>query len=101
MYKVMYNSTVIRKQIYLEERQQAAIQSLAEARGVSEAAVIRDAIDRQSDPGSRTPMDPGAWKRAMDLMRSLDKTSDSRSRVKWTREDLYEERLAKYGRHSG
>lgn len=35
-----------RKQVYLEDEQERAIKQLARSRGVSEATVIRDAMDR-------------------------------------------------------
>src|SRR5437870_6806515 len=73
VYNVMYRRFfVVRKQIYLKERQQEAIRSIASARGISEAEVIREAIDTQG--GQQThhhPLDPVAWKRALKLMRSL------------------------------
>lgn len=37
--------TMKRKQIYLEEAQERAIKRIAEARGVAEAVVIREAMD--------------------------------------------------------
>ena len=94
---------MIRKQIYLKERQQEAIRSIAAARGVSEAEVIREAIDTRR--GLQThdhPLDPSAWKRALKLMRALQPKKKTppkhQSRKKWNRAELYEDRLASYGR---
>jgi hypothetical protein len=41
---------MIRKQLYLEDRQQGKLQRLAEAWGCTEAAVMRQALDRLPDP---------------------------------------------------
>ena len=93
---------MIRKQIYLKEQHQHAIRSIAKARGVSEAEVIREAIETHR--GQRThshPLDPSAWKRALKLMRSLQpkKTAAKRGATRqWNREELYEERLNRHGR---
>ena len=38
---------MVRNQIYLEERQEARLKRVARGRGISEAEVIRQAIDRQ------------------------------------------------------
>ena len=93
---------MIRKQIYLKEGQQAAIRDIAEARGISEAEVIREAVDshRGLQPHSR-PVDPSAWDAAMKLMRSLQPKKRVRkyqSAGKFSRAELYEDRLNRYGR---
>ena len=45
---------MIRKQIYIQQRQQQAIRNVAGARGISEAEVIREAIDARAGPQTRT-----------------------------------------------
>ena len=99
MYNVMY---MIRKQIYLEERQQQTIRSLAALRGVSEAEVIRQAIEAERGPRpSRLHLDPNAWGRALKLMRSKQKrtkTKKDADRRQWSRAELYEDRLSRYDR---
>jgi pyrroloquinoline quinone (PQQ) biosynthesis protein C len=91
---------MIRKQIYLDDRHQESVRRMAAARGVSEAEVIREAIDAQK----RQPMvgyqDPAAWKRALAMMRSQRVPSGKApiQQTKWTREELYEDRLKRYGR---
>jgi len=94
---------VIRKQIYIKQRQQETIRGIAAARGVSEAEVIREAIDTQREQRHSQPPDPLAWKRALKLMRSLQqkrRISKSRSPRTWERADLYEDRLNRYGRRT-
>ena len=64
---------MVRKQIYIEERQETRLKRVARARGMSEAEVIRQAIDRQvgSVPVQAGGGDPAAWERALRFMRSL------------------------------
>jgi hypothetical protein len=42
---------MIRKQLYIEDRQQGKLRRVAEAWGCTEAAVMRAALDRLPDPG--------------------------------------------------
>ena len=96
-------SPKVRKQIYLEKRQDRLIKRLAEARGVSEAEVIRRLIDAQAaNPAADTlPPDPAAWKKARKTMLNLLAQGPLPNRRRnWTRDELYEERLSRYGRHS-
>jgi hypothetical protein len=95
---------MIRKQIYLKETQQAAIRDMADARSISEAEVIREAIDahRRPQPHNRLT-DPSAWNSALKLMRSLQPKKSirkSKSAVKFDRAELYEGRLNRYGRRT-
>lgn len=97
-------SVMVRKQIYVEPRQDALLKQVAEARGVSEAALIRRAIDQQLGGyrGGSLPPDPTAWERAYRFMLDLHAQGPLPGQGRtWTREDLYEERLNRYGRDSG
>ena len=95
---------MIRKQIYLERRQQDAIRNMAAVCGVSEAEIIRQAIDAQRGQRPRNShLDPSAWDRALKLMRSIrpNKTRGKSVRAKkWNREELYEDRMNRYGRRT-
>ena len=93
---------MVRKQIYLEDRQEAHLKRVARARGVSEAAVIRAAIDRQVSGGARQPHggDPAVWKKALKFMQSLPGSPRRGGPARaWRREDAYAERLSRHGRH--
>jgi hypothetical protein len=109
MYNVMYTQwwtkeagmPKIRKQIYLDKKQDQQLKRLAETRGVSEAEVVRQAIDKQfvgmaSHP---VPGNPAAWKVAHETMLRLlaEGPLPNEGNRGWTREDLYEERLSRYG----
>jgi hypothetical protein len=93
----------VRRQIYNDKWQRAQLKRAAKAHGVSEAELIRQAIDQKlAGSGSRLPRDPEAWERAMGLMRSLQAQGPlpNGSRT-WTREELYEERESRHGRRPG
>ncbi len=94
---------MIRKQVYIEPRQEAILKRLAQMRGVSEAELIRQSIDRQVSGGQAqlTQLDPVAWEEAYQFMVALHaRGARSEKGRKWNREDVYEERLSRYGRRS-
>ena len=94
---------MVRKQIYIEKRQRAQLKRAAKAHGMSEAALIRQAIDQKLAGGGKgLPRDLAAWERAISLMRSLQAQGPLPNRRRnWTREELYEERESRYGRRTG
>jgi hypothetical protein len=90
---------MIRKQIYIARRHQVLLSRLAKARGVSEAEVIRQAIEREAAGGQTQPMVPDTT--ALDEI-----VQDALSRrgfgitgepLHWNRDDAYAERLERYG----
>lgn len=91
-----------RRQIYIQERQNRMLKRLARASGLSEAGVIRQAIERHIHTGCQSARpDPEAWERARDFMLSLHARGPLRGRKRdWKREDLYEERLSRYDRRA-
>jgi len=96
---------MVRKQIYIQTQQQKTLKRLSQLRGLSEAELIRQAIDRQVG-GAAVPFvsDPAAWAEARAFMLALSEpgsvtggpvTGQPRD---WRREDLYEERAGRHGR---
>lgn len=90
-------SQKVRKQIYIEKRQEALLKRLARTQGISEAEVIREAIDKQaSGIGDQAP-DPAAWEQAYRFMLELQALGPlPRRQRSWTRSDLYEERVNRH-----
>jgi hypothetical protein len=88
---------MIRKQIYIEAKHQAALAHASRREGTSEAAVIRHALEAVSRAGGR-PLEDAAWRQALAVMRSLARRKGRRSRRAWRRDDLYEERMRRYDR---
>lgn len=96
-------SRMIRKQVYIEARQEALLKRLARAWGISEAELIRQAIDRQVSAGQAplSTSDHAAWEQAHQFMRDLRARGPIAGQARaWRREDLYEERLSPHGRDS-
>ena len=92
---------MVRKQIYIERRQEARLKRLAKKRGVSEAEIIRRALDHElSTIGSaRLQSDRNAWKQAVNFMQARRRlVSAGDEPYRWRREDAYDERLSKYDR---
>jgi hypothetical protein len=93
---------MIRKQIYIRKRQQAALTRLARARGTSEAEVIRQALEREGGSVTEAPPPQAeTWEAARRFMASLEGRGSARPRRRpWRRDDLYAERLSRYERRT-
>lgn len=92
---------MVRKQIYIEPRQEALLKQAAKRRSVSEAELIRGAIDRQLSSGELQPLpsDQIAWEQAYQFMIELRARGPIEGRARtWERQDLYEERIGRYDR---
>lgn len=86
---------MIRKQLYIDDRQERALKRKAKALGISEAELVRQALDRVLD--DRTRARPG---RLQALAAFLDRAEQSaagghRLGRRVPREELYEEREAR------
>jgi Arc/MetJ-type ribon-helix-helix transcriptional regulator len=62
----MSEKTMVRTQVYLTEKQERGLKSLAESSGRKQSALIRDAIDRLL--AENRPKD---WKQALEAMRGM------------------------------
>ena len=89
---------MIRKQIYIESRQDDSLKKQAHDLGVTEAEVIRRAIDRQMTSIRLSIRDVKAWEREKAFIAKRMAKGQVSSRRQWKREDAYEERLMRYGR---
>jgi hypothetical protein len=92
----MMTSQLLRKQIYIHKRQQALLKQLAKKRGMSEAEIIRQAIDREAANSMPLPSQASQenWDETMAFMRSLaDRRDRFQEPLRWNRSELYEERL--------
>ncbi len=90
---------MIRKQVYIEQRHDRMLKRRASQRGVTEAQLIREALDNVEVgvPVRRRQGDAAAARKALAFMRSLTTarrgTSSDRG---WTRESLYEDRIGRW-----
>ncbi len=93
---------MVRKQIYIQKSQEERLKRAAEARGVSEAEIIRRALDNElKRAGYRLAYDNDAMRRLHQAMLAQDKKPPVRRKKRdWRREDLYDERMKRYDRRS-
>ena len=85
---------MIRKQFYIHKRHQLLLRKLARAKGVSEAEIIRQAIEHEAAGSERRPIagDRIAWEEILatvEARKALDKQAVP---YDWDREDSYQER---------
>jgi predicted DNA-binding protein len=96
-------SQMVRKQIYIQKSQEERLKKVAETRGVSEAEIIRQAleIELRSMSVYRPAYDQDTWKKVVAFWEELDQRGPVGPRPRnWKRDDLYEERMKRYDRDS-
>jgi len=89
-------ATMIRKQVYLKPQQDVQIKQLAQERGITEAEIIRKAVDLLLAEIRRQQRAQVAWNEARALMEARAEyavSSDLDAERAWTRDDLYADRL--------
>ena len=89
---------MVRKQVYIEPRQDDLLKRQARSLGVTEAELIRrglDAICRVPQLGLR---DVQAWREAKALMEERLRLDVPQTGRAWTRDGLYDERLERLPR---
>lgn len=89
-------SRMIRKQIYIEPRQDAALKRRAAELGVSEAELIRRGITFVAfgPVGQSDRME--AWREIEAFIESYRHRAVPQTGRDWTRDELYDERLQRY-----
>ncbi|MFQ5614367.1 MAG: CopG family transcriptional regulator [Anaerolineae bacterium] len=83
-------ATKIRKQIYIEPDQEARLKQLAGALGLTEAEIIRQAIDRQTRQFRPARRNLKAWEAERAFIMQLIQQGPVPERRTWRREDLHE-----------
>ena len=94
-------SVMVRKQIYIEPQQEELLKKAAAETGMTEAEIIRRAIDLWGESEEQRRQAQEAWKEARAFIKERMAQGSIPSERTWTREELYEERLSRYGRDSG
>ena len=91
---------MVRKQIYIQQRQQIMLRRIAQNREVSEAAIIRQAIDREIISPRPYPVvpDPATWDEIIRFIEARKAISPAGEPYKWSREDAYEDRMSLFDR---
>lgn len=88
-------SEMIRKQVYFTQRQVAFLKRLAKRRGISEAEVVRQAIEREV-AAEEIQMGESSDSALDDLLKSALERREhglTGESYQWRREDAYEGRL--------
>jgi hypothetical protein len=85
---------MVRKQFYIHQRQQALLKQLSQARGVSEAEIVRQAIEREAvGESSRPPLpDRAAWEKVVRFVESRIALGSDGKPYRWKRQDVYDDR---------
>jgi hypothetical protein len=92
------STNMIRKQFYIQKRQDALLKRLSKARGLSEAEIIRQAIEREA---AGAPIQP-VWRAlsAIDdftrLALSKRERAEKAEPYRWNREEIYAERESRW-----
>ncbi len=86
---------MVRKQIYIPKQQDALLKRLAKQRGVSEAEVIRQALEREVEASdAESAARETALQKMIAFAHSLRERPEFQQGepYKWNRQELYEER---------
>ena len=88
---------MVRKQIYIQERHERLLKRISKARGVSEAEVIRQAIERET-VGEKPLLAPDqtAWDEILCFAKSRKALRPNIRPYRWNRLDAYAERERRY-----
>ncbi len=86
-------SRMVRKQLYIEPGQEALLKRRAREFGVTEAELIRGAIDQMGHVPRGLPLDRNGWEEAKAFIQERLRITVPQAGRSWTREELYEERL--------
>jgi hypothetical protein len=91
---------LIRKQVYIEYRQDALLKQRARLLEVTEAEIIREAIDRHIVSVRLDVRDLKAWEREKAFIAKRMGKGFVPGTRRWKREDAYDERLMRYGKQN-
>lgn len=95
-------SQMVRKQIYIYKRQQAQLKRISEARGISEAEIIRNALDREVNSQiAPYHYDEDAWKRILASIEKRRALGVASAPYTFRRQDAYEERENRWLKNEG
>jgi len=89
---------MVRKQVYIEPEQEIALKRIADERNITEAEIIRQAIALWLEQDARARRATALWADEKGFIEALLSEEYEGGKRRWTREELYEERLSRYGR---
>jgi hypothetical protein len=80
----------VRKQLYIEPEQEALLKRLVRETGLTEAEIVRRAIDQQAKVPLAPSRDLSAWREERAFVQRLIKQGTVPGGRTWRREDLHE-----------
>ena len=83
-------SRMVRKQVYIESRQEILLKRLAQQTGITEAEIIRQAIDLHAKTAILPNRDLTAWQRELSFIDDLIRQGPVPGGRTWRREELHE-----------
>ena len=85
---------MVRKQFYIEARHERLLKQISKARRVSEAQIVRQAIERETIGESPLLLEPdqAAWEEILRFVKKRISLPLSGRPYRWKRLDAYEER---------
>jgi alpha-glucuronidase len=89
-------TTMVRKQVYIEPRQDEMLKKWAEETGKAEAEIFRQALDRWIASEQQRREAQAAWEQVLAFVEERAAQGPVPGGRTWTREELYEERLSRY-----
>ena len=89
-------SRMIRKQVYIEPRQEELLKRRARELGISEAELIRRGIDQISQVPIALAPYQRAWEEAKAFIEQRMQMNVPQTGRSWTRDELYDERLERF-----
>jgi hypothetical protein len=88
---------MVRKQVYLDPRQDELLKAAAAASGKTESQLIRDAIDDAYDPDAARRRREAAWQEWQEGHEEFRRFIARTGGIKpWKREDLYRDRTDRW-----
>jgi len=86
-------TAMVRKQVYIEPRQDELLKKWAQETGKTEAEIFRQALDRWIASEQQRREAEAAWEEERAFIESRITQGPVAGGRTWTREELYEERL--------
>jgi len=91
-------SVMVRKQVYIEPRQDEMLKRAAAETGMTEAEIVRRALDLWDERVAQHRRVQEIWEEERAFIESLIAQGPVPGGRTWTREELYEERLSRRAR---
>jgi hypothetical protein len=86
-------SEMVRKQFYIHEHQQRLLKRMSQARRISEAEIVRQAIEREAAATPSLPKpDRAAWEQIVCFVETRQALGSGNEPYQWSRQHAYEER---------